>query len=56
MLNHVCRIPGLDDVPDMVSFKEARPTGPRRMETWIVLELCSLGSLQVRAPKLYLGQ
>ena len=32
----------------MVSFKDPRSTGPRRLETWIVLELCGLGSLQVR--------
>ncbi len=32
----------------MVSFKDPRPLGPRRLETWIVLELCGLGSLQVR--------
>ena len=47
------RVPGLDDVPDMVSFKDPRSLGPRRLETWIVLELCGLGSLQVRQKKLH---
>ncbi len=52
MLSKDCvrRFPGLDDVPDMMSFKDPRSVGPRRLETWIVLELCGLGSLQVCGP------